>query len=146
MSLSTDIKAVLEGNSQLLTILTGGIYDYDETGRTGISKTNTPAAFTGPILNPCAMVKVRSTVPQGDIADSPAQKLSVVRVVEIYLYQENGYVNIENAQNAIFTLLHEKRFSWGYMRWANTLEGRSAEELNGARLIRADYQIDTIKG
>lgn len=98
-------KAILEADATLLALATGGIYDWDETGRMGINRTNTPTAFTSGIIKPCLLLKLASSVPFGGIADDPNKIVSVREMLEAWGYQDSGYATIKSMLDRVYTLL-----------------------------------------
>jgi len=99
MSISDDIKAVMVGNSPLMAVLTGGVFNDVEE----ISRQNTPGAFdVDREIKPCALVKFNTEIPF-----SAAKIANAVQTpVTIYFYERAGYVNIEAAMGMTFDLLN----------------------------------------
>lgn len=107
-------KTILEADTGNLVLLaTGGIWDWDETGRMGINRSNTltAAAFdtTTKIIKPCLLLKLASSVPFGDIADDPAQLVSARDMLEIWAYQHTGYSTIKSMLDRVYTLIQGKQ-------------------------------------
>lgn len=100
MTLSTEIKTVLEANTPLMALLTGGVFaDVEE-----ISQQKTPGAYdSNKEIKPCALIKVPNEVPAG-----PYQT-SVRTTFVIYVYQRSGYDKIEPAMGYIYASLNEKK-------------------------------------
>lgn len=117
-------KTILEADSTLLTLATGGIYDFDETGRMGINRTSsaTSAAFTNGIIKPCILLKLASSVPFGDIADDSSQIVSVREMLEVWAYQDNGYSSIKSMLDRVYTLLQGKRVGGVSCRFAQKVQ------------------------
>lgn len=154
MSHASDIVTVLDADSGVggaATLLTGGIYTFDETGRLGINRDDTPTAFDGTtgLLKPCAVVKTRAKIHDGGIHDDQTQEMSYRQVVEIWLYADGnaGYSTLESAQARIFTLLNGKRINGALVRWVNDIEDERAPDgvLDNASLIRDDYEVHYMK-
>lgn len=147
MSHAATIKAVLEADAgNLLLTATGGVWDFDETGRLGLSRTGTPAAFDdNERIKPSIVVKSRGEQPDGQIADDPAQTLSTQTVVELYFYQDSGYDDIETMVARCFALLHGKQAS-GIVKiyWRNHIAQQRDEDLD-ANVERSDYQVTALK-
>lgn len=100
MSISSDVLDVLEADAGLTTILTGGIY----AGVEEISRQNTPEAFdVNGEIQPCVLIKEGTEIKSGPHAHSVQTPLT------IYLYQRQGYDDIEAARDIIYGLLHEQR-------------------------------------
>lgn len=90
------IKEALEEDIEIPVILSGGIHAAQQ-----ISREKTPAAFdSNDELLPCALVKLPSTVTAGPDENSERQFL------DIYLYERDGFVNIDAVLPLIFTLFH----------------------------------------
>ncbi len=94
MSLSDSIKAVLQADTALMALLTGGVHNDVEE----ISRQNTPSAFdaTSKEIKPCVLIKLPTEVPTGPFVRS------VRTTVVIYVYQRQGYDVIEPAMEKIF--------------------------------------------
>jgi hypothetical protein len=137
-------KTILEADATLLALATGGVYDYDETGRMGINRTNTTAAFSSGIIQPCILLKLRTSVPFGDIADDAAQKVGARDMLEVWAYQDNGYSTIKSMLDRVYTLLQGKRVGGVSCRWAMDLQPLRDVEMD-ANVGRADYAIVYIR-
>lgn len=101
MSLSDEIKTVLEDDTALMALLTGGVHNDVEE----ISYQNTPSAFdANRELMPCALIKfgtetrLRSGIPN-----------SMQTPLTLYFYQRDDYDVIEQAMNSVFALLNEQK-------------------------------------
>ena len=94
------IATLLQSDSELTTILSGGIY-----GKVlEINRQLTPDAFdANSELQPCAIIKAGTVTPFGPHVHGHSQSL------EIYLYQRAGYTAIEAAARRIYQLLHNSR-------------------------------------
>lgn len=116
-------KTLLEADTgNLLLLATGGIWDWDETGRMGLSRTNQPTAFTSGIIKPCLLLKLTSSVPFGDIADDAAQIVSVREMLEVWAYQDSGYSTIKSMLDRVYTLLQGKPVGGFVCRFAETFQ------------------------
>ncbi len=147
MSISESIKTILEADSNLTTILTGGIFTFDETGYMGVTVTTTPSAFTGPVLKPCAVVKARNKVAGFSIIDEKEQVTDFEQVIEIWLMQANSTETIEQAEGLVYTLLHNKRIINNMpIRWMRTSEGDEMPDMAGAMFILTEFRLYGLKG
>lgn len=142
MSTVSAAKVILEADSTLLATATGGIYDFDETGRLGINRTNaaTSGAFdSNKIIKPCVLLNLRSSNPDYMLADDANQYVSVREMVEIWLFENNGYSNIETMRLRIYALLHTKQLSGTFtIRWAGDFQRMHDMNLD-ANVLRCDY-------
>lgn len=119
-------KTILEADATLVALATGGIWDWDETGRMGINRSNTltTAAFTSGIIKPCLLLKIPSSVPFGGIADDPAQLVSARDMLEVWGYQHMGYATIKSMLARAYTLLQGKgqELDGFSCRWAQKVQ------------------------
>jgi hypothetical protein len=148
MSARTVIKALLEADATLLAIATGGVYDYDEVGRLGLGRDVAPTAYgTNGIIKPCVVVKGRGPRPTGAVQDDVLQVSSTSEVVEIWLYQDEGYTTIKTMEDRIYTLLHGKQVSGAFVcRWAGTaLADQRDDTLGNVSVEREDYQVIALR-
>ena len=92
MSALSAAKTILEADATLLATATGGVWDFDETGRLGLSRTLTGGAFdSNGILKPCLLLKLRSSTPDSILADDATKYVSVREMLEVWFYQDTGY-------------------------------------------------------
>ncbi len=141
MSAVSTVKAVLEADATLLATATGGVWDYDETGRLGINRTTTPGAFgANGILKPCILVKGRSAVADGLLADDAAQYASVRETVELWLYEDAGTTAIETMASRARKDLHGVQLDGTFgCWWQQDIDGR--DDTMSASFRRSDYLI-----
>lgn len=137
-------KTILEADATLLALATGGIYDFDETGRMGIGRTNTAAAFSGGIIQPCILLKLRSSVPYGGIADDVTQVTSARDMLEVWAYQDSGYSTIKSMLDRVYTLLQGKRVGGVSCRWALTYQPPRDPDMD-ANVERSDFAVVFLK-
>jgi hypothetical protein len=150
MSVSSDIKDYLETADPILTtaVLTGGIYDWNETGRMGINGSNvaTASAFNGPTLRPCALIKFRGWNAGGGIVDEANQVYSAFGTLEVYVYDEQDIDVIETAVGRIASALSESKPASGITcQWRGQSGEMQAEELNGAAMMIMYFRLLTVK-
>ena len=85
MTILANIKTVLEADTTLLALATGGIWDFDETKRLGLNRTTQPTAFdSNGIIKPCVLLKTRSEIPDGFLMDDDGQVASAVSTIEMW--------------------------------------------------------------
>lgn len=139
-------KTLLEADATLLALATGGIWDWDETGRMGINRSNsaTSAAFTSGIIKPCLLLKLRTSVPFGGIADDASRVVSTREMLEVWAYQDNGYSTIKSMLSRVFVLLQGQQLGGFVCRWALDVQPGRDVDLD-ASVERADYAVITMK-
>lgn len=140
-------KTILEADSTLLALATGGIYDFDETGRMGIGRNNaaTSAAFVGGIIQPCLLLKLSSSVPFGDIADDSLKLVSVRDMLEVWGYQDNGYSIIKAMLDRSYTLLQGEQLGGAACRFAQKVQPALRDKEMDANVEYDRYAVVTIK-
>lgn len=140
-------KTILEADSANLVLLaTGGIYDWDETGRMGIGRNNaaTAAAFTSGIIKPCLLLKLRTSVPFGGVADDSLKVVSTREMLEVWAYQDSGYSTIKSMLDRVYALIQGERLGGYVCRWAMTLELLRDVEMD-ANVERSDFAVIVLK-
>lgn len=147
MSRETDFRSRMIADTTLMAALTGGVYTVDTIGRDGISRDTAPGAFgTDGYLKPCALVRQRGLVADSQVVDQSIA--SGQQVIEIYLYQDNGYSSIDTALARLFVLFNQHQFTNTFpAEWINTLDReQDSGSLKGASLARQEWLIALIQG
>lgn len=143
MIAESDLKTLLaadNGVGGIATLLTGGIYTRSELKRPGLTQKTAPAAWSGPILLPCCLIRERSYVPTNQINDTGAQVRSKQKTFLIMLYDDgdSDRSTLEAANDRLYVLLEGTRISGTPLLDAGTIWGRE-EALNNAQMGRATY-------
>jgi hypothetical protein len=149
MSREDDFKTRMTNDATLMAILTGGVYTKGEVGREGITRETAPSAFDDDgYLEPCALVVQRGLVPDGEVHDEEEQLASAGQVVEVYLYEDSGYGNIDSALDRLFTLFFGYQFTGTFPVELFNMLDRERDEgsLKGASLARQDWMVREIQG
>jgi hypothetical protein len=143
LSILSSAKTLLEADATLLAAATGGVYDYDETGRLGINRTTTPGAFSSAgIIKPCVLLKLRSSTPDYDLADDANQYVSLREMLEVWLYQDAAFAAIETMRNRVYVLLHAKQFGGAFMcYWQGDIRPGIRDTEIDAYVERSDYLV-----
>jgi hypothetical protein len=148
VSKESEIAARLSGDVTLMATLTGGVYVSGTVGIDGITRDATPAAFSGGYLLPCALVKQRGNIPDGQVSDETAQIDSAIQIVEVWYYQDSGYTAIDTAMERARVLLRGYSLTNSFpLTLANVIDRqRDDGALHGASLSRQDWQVNFIMG
>lgn len=146
MSALSSIKTRLEADATLLATATGGVWDFAETGRLGINRTNTPTAFdSSGIIKPCVLLRLRSATPDYVLQDDTSQYQSVREVIEVWFYEDSGYSAIETMRTRCYALLHATQVAGVFaIRWAGDIRSQIDFDLN-ASVERSDYSVVTYR-
>lgn len=142
MAIGEVVRDVLADDATLAGLLLGGVYSYEQTGRSGISRVTTPDAYeAGGFLRPCAVVKAGEARAAVAIRDSIS---GARRIVQVYLYDDgdNGYGAITAARDRVIALLDRQWIEGaGYVRWVIGIEDERDPKLNNAALVRVDFEV-----
>lgn len=135
-------KALLEADATLLALATGGIWDWDETGRKGINRSNTltTAAFVNGMIQPCLLLKLRTDLPFGEIGDDAEQVTGARAMLEVWGYQDSGYASIRGMLDRVYSLWQGKRLGGYVCRWAGDFQLPRDIEMD-ACVERAEYAV-----
>lgn len=147
MSHEDEIATIMSADDTLMAILTGGVFKSGTVGIDGITREVAPTAFdANGYLEPCALVRQRGNVPTSDVKDYEQQVVSATQVVEIYVYQDTGYDQIDLALARLYTLLFGEFLSDSFeLDLVNVIDrGRDTGALNGASLARQDWVVDFV--
>jgi hypothetical protein len=140
-------KTRMVADSTLMAILDGGVYAAGETGINGITRETAPGAFdANGYLEPAALVRQRGNVPDGNVRDGMAQVTSAIQVVEIYVYQDSGYDQIDLALARLYDLFEGYQFANSFpAELVNIIDRqRDTGALAGASLARMDFAVYNI--
>jgi hypothetical protein len=139
---------VIVAGTPVMTTLIGGIFTKAAVGRDGITRDSAPGAFDASgYLKPCALIKQRGLVPDGGIRDGITQDISASQTVEIYIYEDSGYANIDAALERIRDLFIGHHFTSSFeVAWVNLIDRERDEgALQGASMARIDFQVRSIE-
>lgn len=123
----------------------GGVFEYPDTGRKGLTRILSPQAFdkeTG-LMVPVAMVLETDDMTDGQIV---GMSMSFVTPVAIMIYDrgdtEVKYTNIEAAEARIFSLLHLTRIDNAcQILYEKTVKYKRESNLMDAAYFRAMYSV-----
>lgn len=149
MSREGDFAARMTGDATLMLILTGGVFTSGVVGIEGITRETAAAAFdANGYLKPCALVKQRGNVPDGNVRDGLAQHTSAIQVVEIYFYADTGYTAIDSAMARSYVLFEGYSFADSFpVELSNVLDRlRDEGALNNASMARQDWAVYSVIG
>lgn len=96
----------------LMAILTGDVHQRATVGLEGISRATVPTAFdnmTG-LLKPCALVAQGASNPDNIVRDPMTGQTSAAVVVDVFLYQDEGWTAIDSALARLLTLFQGHAF------------------------------------
>lgn len=120
MSAIEAVQDLLQADSTLVALLTGGIYRYDApntvdaTGKLAIRPDTHPAAFTngasGGKLKPLVIIKSRGAQPQGDIDDPAERHISTQEVIECWFYRDriDGHAALRTAAERVYLTMRSR--------------------------------------
>ena len=138
------IATILQADSALNAILSGGIFVYGDLGPAGITRDSCPDCFDADgYLLPCAIVKQRGDIPTFEAGDTAGQVTSANVVCELWIYQDTTYAAIDAAKPIIYRLLQGAVLPDSFEIYlANTLSRqRDTGALQDASMERVDYVV-----
>lgn len=149
MAREDDFASRMTGDATLMVILTGGVFKSGTVGDEGITRETAPDAFdANGYLEPCALVVQRAAVPDNQVRDGIAQHTSTVQVVEVWLYQDSGYTQIDLAKARLYVLFEGYQFNDSLPVESVNEVGRERDDgaLAGASLERVDFAVYSVRG
>jgi len=109
MTLESDFASVMEAESDLMDLLTGGVYEAIQVGE--VSRQITPDAFdANKEIQPCALVKMGTEIPRGPYVTS------VQTPVNIFFYERGSSVSIDEAMDMVYFLFNGQKVGDGVWR------------------------------
>lgn len=145
MTIRAKIKGVLEADTTLTGILTGGIYDASELPQDGLTPEAVPGAYSGVRLLPCAVIRF-STRSETQIVGASKRQFFF-----IWFYQHVGYDQIELAMARCRALLHphvQHKTTGGKVIYTTFVDDDAdlvADELDGAAMARSRFYVDYVE-
>lgn len=148
MAREDDVATRMTSDATLVAILTGGVFKAGTVGRLGITRDTAPGAFNGVALKPCALVKQRGLIPDFEIQDFDERHASATQVIEVWLYEDSGFSNIDAAMARLWTLFFGYKFSdsWPVEVTNEINRQRDDGALKGASLARMDLLVRSVRG
>lgn len=147
MALEDEIKVLMEADSVLPLVLTGGIHTRGEVGRDGLTQDATPDIFDidGDLL-PTALIVSRDTIADGQVNDYDTADISVFQNAEIHIYQERDYDIIDLVLDRLRQILHGEEVDNGFeLEFILELPRlRDEAALAGASQARQDWSASTV--
>jgi len=102
-NLNETLVTLLSDDATLSALLTGGIHNAEDFSSNGGGSDEIPRKANGVQVNPFAIVRFKSIDPKG-----PYLIGGELQSIEIYVYDNIGYVTIESAISRMKVLLHNK--------------------------------------
>lgn len=159
MSREAEMALRMATDATLMAILTGEVWTPSgyilspaivvghKAGLDGITREETAAAFdTDGYLKPTALVKQRANVPDGNVKDYGAQVTSTTQIVEIWLYQDRGYDQLDLAAARLYVLFYGKLLAGSFeLDLVNVIDRQyDRGALKGASMIRQDWAVYSV--
>lgn len=107
MTVTEEVKALLEADTALMNLLTGGIHIYEALRGGGITRGTVPGAYAGGKMLPHLIIRERGQIPMG-LRDEGSNMVTVESTVELHLYNAATatYATLNSAEQRIFELLN----------------------------------------
>jgi hypothetical protein len=138
MGIEATIKAHLESDATLMTMLPGGVH----TGR--VTKTDTPTAFdsTTSELMPCIRIRIETEVPMGFASEQPlgAQYLPMRTPVAVYFLRQNDQAALAAPMARTLAVLQGARLAGVHSCvWSETVSEATEDTLQLAQSMQRYY-------
>lgn len=145
MDYSQAVYDKLAADVTLLALLSGGIYH--NLAEEGLNREGTPDAYDADgFLLPTLVVTGRDTVPTMELRDPGTQLATTNQVVELWFYNDRSGIYPDTAHDRAYALLHDRQVT-GTFKVILVNDARTrAPELNGAKLLKSDYQVKGFLG
>lgn len=137
MSYAQSIVDTLNANADLLNILTGGVYLFEDSGRKGMNRIQFMQAYfeeTG-ILKPTCVIYEVETRFDGIAADANTGFRTTITPILGWIYNDGdaGYDVIASAEALIYPLLNGQSIPNGFQfLWGHTLKNKREKLLEDA--------------
>lgn len=139
-------KAVLDEDTALMALLTGGVYDSDALGRTGLTPDSVQREADGVTMKPAAVIRWRGESQSALKADTISER----RFVEVYVYADRGHAVLEQVKARAKALLHRRQLGptddglgLNFVVWVDSRGEFVADELQGAAADRLRFVVDS---
>lgn len=145
MTLRATIRTLLENDTALAALLTGGVFDDSELPRDGGGVDYAPRDATGVRITPFAVIAWQQSTPF-DSRHVRAER----QTLEVYLYQDSAFDTIESASDRIKSLLHNYETKSDdralvTVQYAYQSGKQYAEELNQSPMIFQRYEVSYVR-
>lgn len=145
---SDTVASPLKPGTPLETLLPGGIYNYPDTGRKGLTRLLSPNAFSEAdgMLKPAAVVLGLKDTADQQIIDPTSGYNSTVTPIMIWVYDKGttdvGYSNIIAACGRIYLLLAYQQLTGMFqILYDGTVKNKREPDLKEAAFYMAKYNV-----
>lgn len=141
------VKALLTGSTPWTTLVTGGTFTWDDTGRLGLTPEKAAALHcydSNGLLKLTAMLTF-GTSSEANILTSERQFL------QLWLYHDSSYGLIRQARTLAKSLLDRQRTAKTdaegapFLRWVDDAKEFTADELGGALACYSRYFVQFVR-
>ncbi len=131
------VKTLLEGDSTLMSLLTGGVLDASDLSFDGGGMDELPHEDESSLIKPCAIIRWQDA----DQFGSNLQIRGRVQAVEIYVYENSGYNTIDSALNRLSALLDQVRVNADDRQLAYFVYSHESREMNAPELAGIPFRF-----
>lgn len=147
MSREAEVVTYLRADTDLGTLLPGGIYASSDLSVAGLTDRTMTDVWAGGEFQPTAIVRQRAPVPTGALQSIGTKHTSMSQVVEVWVYATENQA-IEDAFERVYALMMGKRLSAAFSAtWVGSGPGvMQAPELPaGIKVDRQDFRVVSIR-
>ncbi len=137
------VLSALTGDSTLMTILTGGVGDWDTLGRTGLTPGNAVYETDDVRLKPQAVVSYSTEIPA---LEPYGTRQGRRRFMQLWVYSNSSYATIDSALRRAEVVLHRLQVTTddahtALLIYVNDGPDFIADELEGALARYSRYYL-----
>ena len=151
MTYAESIATILQADTALMALLTGGVYVYEDAGRKGINRVELVKAFseqTG-IIKPMLIIYEAQDIPDHQ-AYNPVTHFQTTRVpIMMWIYDEGeqGYATIDAAYQLVYLDVDNKQIPLAFQAmYAGALKNKREPLLNDACYYQVNFNVEAYLG
>lgn len=147
MTIESAIVDIILADGTITALVDDRVYAKEDLGPDGLTGQERPDIYNSDIeLQTCIMVKERDVIADGQVIDFEDKEMSALQIVEIYIYQERGYGDIDAIRSRLRKILMgeylDNTFELEWVLDIPRLQDEAA--LAGASLGRQDWSFNII--
>jgi hypothetical protein len=140
------VQTILNNDSSIVNLFTGGIYTREEIGKAGLTFTKFPEIYdSNGVLKPTCFIRVRNSFNDDSGLDDWDEKVFTTRRgLEIQIVDNDHMQNLETGRDLIVKALHTVILDSRIYMFSGERGERQAEEFSGGMEDILDFMIRRI--
>jgi hypothetical protein len=146
MSYGAAIVTLLNADSTLTALLTGGIYEFEYSGRKGLNRIEVVQAYvqkTG-LLKPLCIIYEAAAIDTGEVHSPSTGRVSTITPITGWIYDQgdSGYGTIASAEQRIYHDLAFTRLTGALqILWGQTIKDKREPLLEDAGYFQFECRV-----